>query len=361
MLEQSQISELNKIAKQMVAPGKGILAADESEKTVGKRFASIGLENNEDNRRAFREMLLTAPGEGEFISGVILHDETIRQNVGMGLDPSLQGKSFVAILQAEGILPGIKVDLGLADMPSSPNEKLTKGLDGLAARLKEYVFLGAKFCKWRSVITIGDGIPTDANIRQNAKDLATYALVCQENGLVPMVEPEVMLDGNHSIEQCQEASLKILTALFEELKNDGVAIEGIILKTNMVLPGKDSGTKASPEEVAKATVENFKKVLPGSLTGVAFLSGGQSEIEATENLNAMNQLGALPWTLTFSYARALQDGATKAWQGKKENLELAQKVFLHRAKMNSLASQGKYSEEMEKDFTTSAGGETSQD
>jgi fructose-bisphosphate aldolase class I len=348
------INELNKIAKQMVAPGKGILAADESMNTVGKRFAAINLENTEDNRRAFREMLLTASGEGNYISGVILFDETIRQKTSAG-------QSFVSLLQKEGILPGIKVDQGLVDMPLSPNEKLTKGLEGLAARLAEYVALGAKFAKWRSVITIGEGTPTDANIRQNAKDLAQYALECQKAGLVPMVEPEVLIDGDHSIEQAEDASERVLTALFEEMENAGVAPEGAILKTSMVIAGKGSAKQSTPAEVAEATLRVFKKVLPKSLAGEAFLSGGQSELEATENLNAINQSGKLPWPVTFSYARALQDGATKTWQGKKENLAAAQKVFLHRAKMNSLASQGKYTTEMEKGFVTAQGGEATQD
>jgi fructose-bisphosphate aldolase class I len=346
--------ELSKVAKQMVARGKGILAADESEKTVGKRFASINLENNETNRKAFREMLLTAPGESEYISGVILHDETIRQS----LD---DGRSFVSILQKEGILPGIKVDLGLVDMPSSPAEKLTKGLDGLDGRLKEYVALGAKFCKWRSVITISESTPTDENIRQNAKDLAAYALVCQQNGLVPMVEPEVLIEGNHSIEQSESASEKILTALFEELKNAGVALEGAILKTSMIISGKDSGKKDSADEVGAATLRVFKKVLPKELAGEAFLSGGQGDVQATENLNAMNQAVDLPWPLTFSFARALQDAATKTWAGKKENLAAAQKVFLHRAKMNSLASKGEYSPEMEAEYKPETTGSATQD
>jgi fructose-bisphosphate aldolase class I len=346
--------ELSKIAKQMVAEGKGILAADESMNTVGKRFASINLENTEDNRRAFREMLLTAPGEGEFVSGVILFDETIRQNTS-------SGKSFVEVLNSEGILPGIKVDQGLADFNGSSIEKVTKGLDGLASRLQEYVSLGAKFCKWRSVITIGDGAPTDANIRQNAKDLAAYALECQKAGLVPMVEPEVLLEGSHSIEQAEEASTKILKALFEELENAGVLLEGLILKTSMVLPGKNFGKKAAPSEIAKATLEVFNQVLPKNLPGVVFLSGGQGDIEATENLDAINKLGKQPWPLTFSYARALQDAATKTWAGKQENMEKAQKVFMHRAKMNSLASQGKYSSDMEAGFEVSKGGGVTQD
>jgi fructose-bisphosphate aldolase class I len=340
MLNQEQVAELSKVAKQMVAEGKGILAADESMNTVGKRFASITLENTEDNRRAFREMLLTAPGEAQYVSGVILFDETIRQKTGTG-------QSFVEVLNSEGILPGIKVDQGLMPMPGSPDEQLTKGLDGLVDRLKEYVALGAKFCKWRSVITIGNHMPSDANIAQNAKDLAAYALVCQECGLVPMVEPEVLLEGTHSIEQCAEAVEKILTALVQELKNAGVSFEGMLLKSSMVLPGKGFGSKATPEQVAAATISIFKKVLPENLAGVVFLSGGQGDVEATENLNAINALGKQPWPLTFSYARALQDAATKTWKGMKENLTAAQKVFLHRAKMNSLASMGKYSADME--------------
>ena len=354
MLNQSQISELNKIAKQMVAEGKGILAADESMNTVGKRFAGISLENTEPNRQAFRNMLLTAPGEGQYISGVILFDETIRQN-------ALSGKSFVSVLQEEGILPGIKVDQGLQPMSEGSLEQVTKGLDTLAERLKEYVAMGAKFAKWRSVITIGQGMPTEANIRQNAKDLACYALICQEAGLVPMVEPEVLLDGEHNIEQAKEASAKILTALFEELKNIGAAPEGLIVKTSMVLPGKKSGKKAAPEEIAKETIDVFKKVFPANLAGVVFLSGGQGDIEATENLDAINKLGKQAWPLTFSYARALQDAATKIWAGKPENVGAAQKVFMHRAKMNSLASLGKYSSELETGFEDFKGATVGQD
>jgi fructose-bisphosphate aldolase class I len=371
--------ELQKIAKQMVAEGKGILAADESMKTVGKRFASINLENNEANRLAFREMLLTAPGEAKYISGVILHDETIRQT----LTPTLshgerglaEGKSFVKILADEGILPGIKVDEGLMPMNESSAEQVTKGLEGLADRLKDYVSLGAKFTKWRSVTTIGEGLPTDANIRQNAKDLAQYALICQQNGLVPMVEPEVLLEGSHSIEQASEDTTKILLALFEELNHAGVMLEGVILKSSMVLPGNKFGQKASPKEVAKATLEVFNKTLPKALAGVVFLSGGQGDIEATENLNAINRLIVNPhpnplpggewrrvsWPLTFSFARALQDAATKVWQGKPENLAEAQKVFLHRAHMNSLASLGKYESGMEQNLSFESTATSSQD
>lgn len=349
------VSELSKIAKQMVIHGKGILAADESMPTVGKRFASISLENTEDNRRAFREMLLTSPGEGQYISGVILFDETIKQNTS-------SGKSFVSVLQEEGILPGIKVDSGIKEMaPGSVEKVTTHGLSGLADKLKDYVALGAKFAKWRAVITISDTTPTAQNIAQNAQDLALYALECQKAGLVPMVEPEVLLEGNHSLQKSAEVLEQTLTAVFDELKKAGVAMEGTILKSSMAISGKDSGVKDTPQEVAEATVNVFKKVLPKELAGVVFLSGGQSELQATENLNAINKLGKQSWPLTFSYARALQDGATKTWQGKKENLDAAQKVFLHRAKMNGLASEGKYSPDMEKGFVLSEGGEATQD
>lgn len=343
MLAQSKITKLTTIAKQMVSFGKGILAADESIKSVDKRFAVIHLENIEENRRAFRNMLLTAEGEGKYISGVILFDETIRQKAD-------SGKTFVEVLENEGILPGIKVDEGLIEMPSSPNEKLTKGLDGLSNRLPEYVSLGATFCKWRSVITISETTPTDENITKNAKDLAQYARICQEYGLVPMVEPEVLIDGNHSRKQAEQASEKILSALFEELHDAGVLLEGLILKTSMVVTGKESGEKETPEEVANDTLKVFTKVLPRELAGVAFLSGGQKEIQATENLNAINQHKNLPWPVTFSYARALQDSATKMWQGKKEHVKAAQKIFIHRAKMNSLASIGDYNPDMEKEL-----------
>lgn len=355
MIDQAKIQELNKIAKQMVAPGKGILAADESTGTIEKRFAKINVSNNEENRQAYREMLFTTPGIGDYISGVIMYDETVRQLVA-------DGRTFVSVLQSAGILPGIKVDQGTTTFETSPDEKVTKGLAGLPERLKEYVSLGAKFAKWRAVITIGEGaIPTDANIRQNAKDLAAYALACQEAGLVPMVEPEVLMDGNHTLEKCEAVSEKVLTAVFEELKNAGVATEGIILKTNMVIPAKDSGQQASPEQIAEATVRLFKKVLPDNLPGEAFLSGGQSEAEATANLNAMHLIGELPWQLSFSYGRALQGSALEVWNGKAENAPAAQKVFLHRAKMNSLATLGKYSAELEKGFNADEGNQIGQD
>jgi fructose-bisphosphate aldolase class I len=362
MIDQSKIAELNKIAKQMVAPGKGILAADESTGTIGKRFEKISLPNEEANRQAYREILFTAPDIGKYISGVILYDETLRQRArpSSGLTATFpqggkeirnnasDGRTFVSILEAAGVLPGIKVDLGTENFGESPDEKITKGLDGLPKRLAEYVALGAKFAKWRAVITIGKDLPTKANIRQNAKTLAGYALVCQEAGLVPIVEPEVLMDGSHSMERCEEVSEKTLTYVFEELQAAKVAPEGIILKTNMAVPGKDSGEKLSPQQIAQATLRVFKKVLPNGLPGQAFLSGGQSEIEATENLNAMHLLGKLPWQLSFSYGRALQDSALKIWKGKPENVKAAQAAFIHRAKMNGLATLGKYSSEMEK-------------
>ena len=273
-----------------------------------------------------------------------MFDETLRQK-------TAQDKQFVAVLNDAGVLPGIKVDQGTKEMDppaGGPNEKVTKGIEGLPERLKEYVALGAKFTKWRAVIMIGEGLPTDANIRQNAKDLAQYARIAQEAGLVPIVEPEVLMDGSHPLKRCKEVSERTLTAVFEELKKAGVAIEGCILKTNMVIPGKENPTKASPKTIAEETIALFKKILPQDLPGEAFLSGGQSEIEATENLNAMNQ-SPLPWKLSFSYGRALQDSALKTWNGKKENVPSAQKILAHRARMNSIATLGIYTKEVEQE------------
>lgn len=358
MIDGTKISELNKIAKAMVAAGKGILAADESTGTIGKRFEKISLPNEEQNRLAYREMLFTTPDIGKYISGVIMYDETIRQR-------SSGGESFVSVLQKEGILAGIKVDLGTESFAESPEEKVTKGLDGLPKRLAEYVALGAKFAKWRAVITIGRSpageLPTKSNIRQNAKTLAAYAKACQEAGLVPIVEPEVLMDGGHNMARCEEVSEKTLTYVFEELQAAKVAPEGMILKTNMVVPGKESGEKASAEKIAEATLRVFKKTLPNDLPGQAFLSGGQSEIEATENLDAMHKTGKLPWDLSFSYGRALQDTALKIWKGQEANAAAAQQAFLHRAKMNSLATLGQYSSAMEKGFEASKGGQVTQD
>lgn len=350
----ANVEALKKVARQMVAPGKGILAADESSGTIEKKFAKIGVPSTEDSRRSYRGLFFTTAGFEEFISSVILYDETLRQS-------HADGRTFVSILEKAGVLPGIKVDQGTKAMDPStslraggPDEKVTKGLDGLPERLREYAGLGARFAKWRAVITIDTvkGLPTDANIRRNAKDLAAYARACQDAGLVPMVEPEVLMDGGHTIEACEEASERTLRAVFEELKKAGVAPEGMILKTNMVIPGKESGTKAAPEKIAELTIALFKKILPDTLPGQAFLSGGQSEIEASANLNAMNNPpaggGKLPWKLSFSYGRALQDSALKTWGGKPENIPAAQKAFYHRAKMNGLATLGEYTEEAEK-------------
>lgn len=334
------IEKLKQTAKAMVAHGKGILAADESTATIEKRLAKINVPSTEITRRDYREMLFTTPGLSDHISGVILFDETFRQS---GSD----GRTFVSFLKEVGIMPGIKVDKGLAPMDGSPEEKVTKGLDDLADRLKEYAELGAHFCKWRAVYVITDTTPTDANIEQNAKDLAAYALACQRAGLVPIVEPEVLMDGVHTIKRCEEVSEKVLEAVFRELDKAGVILEGIILKPNMVLPAKDSGEMAHPEEIAEATLRVFNKHLPESLTGVAFLSGGQSEIEATQNLHAINAKGPHPWKISFSYGRALQDSALKAWEGKEENKKLAQEKLLHRAKMKGLASKGEYDRELD--------------
>ncbi len=343
MINPQTSKELNKIAQAMVAPKKGILAADESFSTIEKRFMKINLPSTEENRRAYREMLLTANGISEFISGIILFDETIRQK-------TQDGRTFVLALESAGIFPGIKVDQGTIAFEKSEQEKVTQGLIGLPERLKEYVSLGAKFAKWRAVILIDEqnNLPTEKNIRQNVKDLAQYAKDCQKAGLVPIVEPEVLMDGGHSIDKCAEITEKMLKYLFEELEKAGVAIKGTILKTNMVLPGKEI-TKATPADVAKATIDVLKKVLPDNLPGVVFLSGGQSEVEATENLSELNKTGSHPWQLSFSYGRALQDSALKIWNGKQENVKAAQVKFYHRAKMNSFARTGKYKKGLEKD------------
>ncbi len=334
------MKNLHQIAKSLVEPGKGILAADESFGTIEKRFTHINLESTEDNRRAYREMLLTTPGIGQYISGVILFDETLRQS-------TASGQKFVEVLAQAGVMPGIKVDQGTAAMPDSPNEKITKGLGGLPARLEEYAKLGAAFTKWRAVIIIDNGLPTETNIRQNARDLAQYAKDCQNAGLVPIVEPEVLMDGSHTLERCAEVSRQILIALFEELDNAAVDIEGLILKTNMVIPGKKSGQTVTTEHIARATTDLFKEVLPTNLPGQVFLSGGQTEVEATQNLNAINQQGSFPWQLSFSYGRALQDSALQIWAGQVENVIKAQNQFLKRAKLNSLATLGKYTPDLE--------------
>jgi fructose-bisphosphate aldolase class I len=337
----AKIAELNSIARSMVAKGKGILAADESSGTIKRRFDSIKVESTEDNRRAYRELLFATPGVEEFISGVILFDETLRQS-------AKNGKPFAEVLSSKGILPGIKVDKGPVDLPFFPGEVVTEGLDGLRPRLAEYVKLGAKFSKWRAVIAIGDGIPTQGCITANAEALARYAALCQEAGLVPIVEPEVLIDGNHTIERCDQATEATLKTVFAKLYEHRVALEGMILKPNMVLSGKDCPVQASVAEVAERTINCFKRTVPAAVPGVAFLSGGQSAELATERLNAMNAMGPHPWEVSFSYSRALQDPVLKTWKGDASNAEKAQKIFYHRAKLNSLARVGKYNKEMEK-------------
>jgi fructose-bisphosphate aldolase class I len=332
--------ELEKVARAMVAKGKGILAADESMGTIKRRFDSINIESNETNRQAYRDMLFTTPGIEEAISGVILFDETLRTK-------AKDGTPFPQLLGHKGILPGIKVDKGPVDIPSFPGEVVTEGLDGLRGRLKEYKELGAKFAKWRAVITIGDGIPTYACLKANAHALARYAALCQEADIVPIVEPEVLLDGNHSVERCQDVSEDTLRITFAQLAEQRVYFEGMILKPSMVVSGKDNPRQAGIEEVAERTIRVLKRTVPGAVPGIAFLSGGQSAVSATEHLNAMQKLGPLPWEVTFSYARALQDPALKAWKGQSGNVAAAQKIFYHRAKMNSAARDGSYKKEME--------------
>jgi fructose-bisphosphate aldolase, class I len=336
-------SDLAAVAKAMVAPGKGILAADESTGTIEKRFKSINVENVEENRRAYRDMLFTARGLGEHISGVILYDETMRQKCS-------DGTPFVDLLQKNGVLPGIKVDTGAKPLALCPGETVTEGLDGLAKRCSEYVKMGAKFAKWRAVITIGRDIPSSTCIAANAHALARYAAICQEAGLVPIVEPEVLMDGDHTIERCEEVTEWTLNAVYEALYLHRVLLEGSVLKPSMVISAKDAPRQASAEEVAERTVKILKRTVPAAVAGIVFLSGGQSDEIATEHLNAMNRMfaGNLPWPLSFSYGRALQQPSLKAWRGDAANVAAAQAALIHRARMNGLASIGKYSAEMEK-------------
>lgn len=333
-------AKLEQTAQAMVAKGKGILAADESMGTIKRRFDSIKIESNEKNRQAYRDMLFTTQGLEQAISGVILFDETIRT-------AALNGTPFPKLLAAKGILPGIKVDKGPVDIPAFPGETVTEGLDGLRSRVKEYVELGAKFAKWRAVITIGDGLPTPMCIEANAHALARYASLCQEGGLVPIVEPEVLLDGTHTVERCQEVTEATLKVVFSALVDQRVHLEGMILKPSMVVSGKDCRSQAGVEEVAQRTIRCLKRTVPAAVPGIAFLSGGQSAERATEHLNAMNQMGPHPWEVSFSYARALQDPALKAWKGDAANVAAAQKIFYHRAKCNSAARSGQYNKTME--------------
>jgi len=332
--------ELETVAQAMVAKGKGILAADESMGTIKRRFDSIKIDSNENNRSAYREMLFTTKGLEEAISGVILFDETLRT-------AASDGTPFSQVLSNKGIMPGIKVDKGPVDIPGFPGETVTEGLDGLRARVKEYKELGAKFAKWRAVITIGDSIPTYNCLVSNAHALARYAVLCQEGGIVPIVEPEVLLDGNHTIERCEEVTEATLRITFTTLLEQRSHLEGMILKPSMVVSGKDNARQAGVDEVAERTIRCLKRTVPGAVPGIAFLSGGQSAVSATEHLNKMNQIGPHPWQVSFSYARALQDPALKAWTGETGNVAAAQKIFYHRAKMNSAARSGSYTKQME--------------
>jgi fructose-bisphosphate aldolase class I len=331
---------LESVAQALVAKGKGILAADESMGTIKRRFDSIKIESNDNNRRAYREMLFATKGIEEAISGVILFDETIRT-------AASDGTPFPKLLAKKGIIPGIKVDKGPVDIPGFPGEVVTEGLDGLRGRLKEYKELGAKFAKWRAVITIGDGIPTYTCLQANAHALGRCAALCQEAEIVPIVEPEVLLDGNHTVERSQEVTERTLKITFTELFLQRVHFEGMILKPSMVVSGKDNPRQARVEEVAERTIQCLKRTVPAAVPGIAFLSGGQSAVSATEHLNAMNKLGPLPWQVSFSYARALQDPALKAWNGEAGNVPAAQRIFYHRAKMNSAARTGSYTAQME--------------
>ncbi|NYZ62433.1 class I fructose-bisphosphate aldolase [Luteimonas deserti] len=330
------IEQLAETAQAMVAPGKGIIAIDESTSTIGKRFDGVGIPNNEENRRAYRELLLTTPGLSDHISGAILFDETIRQSTKAGVP-------FAKYMAEQGILPGIKVDKGTHALAGFPGELVTEGLDGLRSRLEEYYKLGARFAKWRAVITIGEDMPSGTCIDVNAHALARYAALCQEQGLVPMVEPEVLMDGDHDIETCYEVTEVTLRGLFDALYSQNVMLEGTILKASMVLPGKDSDERADIDEVAEATLMCLKSSVPAILPGIVFLSGGQSDERSTAHLDAMNRLGPNPWPLSFSYGRAMQQAALKLWsQDLVNNVGKAQETVLARARDNGLAAQGKW-------------------
>ncbi len=335
--------ELAATAKAMVAPGKGILAADESYSTANKRFEKLGIPTTEEMRRAYREMLFTTPGIGDFFSGVILFDETIRQS-------TKDGTPFTKVLSNAGIIPGIKLDEGAKPLAKAPAEKVTEGLDGLRDRIAEYYKMGARFAKWRAVITIGDGIPSNSCIKTNAHALARYAALCQSGGLTPIVEPEVLMDGDHTLERSYAVHHEVLKAVFDELYIQGVEPDQMILKPSMVIPGEKSPQQASVEDVARWTVKCLRERVPAAVPGCAFLSGGQSDELATAHLNAMNALfkDQLPWQLTFSYGRALQQAAMQTWNGQDANVSKAQQELYRRAKFNSAAALGQYQPEMEK-------------
>ncbi len=330
------LTELNRIAELMVAPGKGLLAADESSGTIKKRFDAIGVESTADNRRDYRELLFRATDAmTNHIGGVILYEETLFQD-------AADGTPLVELIERAGSVPGIKVDAGAKPMPGFPGETITEGLDGLPDRLAKYYERGARFAKWRAVIDIADGIPTAGAVKANAHALARYAAACQQAQIVPIVEPEVLMDGAHDLERCDEVTRFVLRTVFQELYEQRVALEGMILKPNMIVPGKKSADLASVDKVAHRTIAALKAMAPAAVPGIAFLSGGQGDEEATAHLDAMNKIGGLPWMLTFSYGRALQHAPQKAWAGKAANVAAAQRAFAHRARMNSLASLGQW-------------------
>jgi fructose-bisphosphate aldolase, class I len=336
------LAELNKVAQAMVAPGKGLLAADESTGTIKKRFDAINVASTEETRRDYREMLFrSSEAMSRYISAVILYDETIWQD-------ARDGTPLIRIIEQSGAIPGIKVDEGTQALPNCPGELVTAGLDKLAERLKKYYDRGARFAKWRAVIDIGSGVPTMTAIHVNAHALARYAALCQAAQIVPIVEPEVLMDGDHDIDRCYEVSQRVLNKTFQELRVQRVALEGMILKPNMAIPGKKSPKQASVEEVAEKTVRMLKACVPAAVPGIAFLSGGQSDEEATAHLDAMNRIGGLPWRLSFSYGRALQAAPLKAWAGRAENVAAGQRAFTHRARMNALASKGEWQADLEK-------------
>ncbi|WP_340149258.1 class I fructose-bisphosphate aldolase [uncultured Sneathiella sp.] len=332
--------DLEDIAKALVAPSKGILAADESTGTIKKRLETINTPSTEETRRDYRELLLSSEGAGDYISGVILYDETIRQQ-------AKNGTPLTELIKSQGIIPGIKVDTGAKPLAFSEGELVTEGLDGLRDRLNEYHRLGARFAKWRAVISIGDGAPSQYCIDTNAHALARYAALCQEANIVPIVEPEVLMDGDHNIDECYAVTETTLKTVFDELYKQRVVLEQMLLKPNMVVSGKDCPEQAGIDEVATKTLYCFEQTVPAAVPGIVFLSGGQSEQQATEHLNAMNQMGSYPWEISYSFGRALQASALSTWQGKPENIEAAQKAFLHRAKLTSAARDGGYSADME--------------
>jgi fructose-bisphosphate aldolase class I len=334
-------TDLARVARTIVADGKGILAADETVGTITKRLHPLGIASTAETRRDYREMLFTAPDIASFIGGVILQDETIRQN-------SSAGKPFVTVLTDQGIIPGIKVDAGARPMAGAPGELVTEGLDGLRARLEEYRKLGARFAKWRAVITIGEGLPTRKCVHANASALGRYAALCQDVGLVPIVEPEVLMDGSHTLERCEEVTGQVLQAVFDALFEQDIALEGMLLKPNMVIAGSTCPKKASEQEVAKATLRTLSRHVPPAVPAVVFLSGGQDHVLATKHLSAINQLDLpKPWKLTFSYGRALQDEALATWHGRRENVAAGQRAFHHRAECDYAAALGTYESSME--------------